>query len=139
MSTSTEQGRTGPEEAAGVTLGPIAQVSLFVRDTDRAVAFYGGTLGLRHLFTVRQMAFFDASGVRLYLQGCTDEEWRPGSFLYFLVDDIAATYDALRTAGVETQGEPHLISTDDATGVQEWMTFFTDPDGNNLAALSHVR
>ena len=124
---------------AAVGLGPVVQVLLFVRDIDRAVEFYRDTLGLLHLFTVGAMAFFDASGTRLYLQTMADDEWRPGSILYFLVDDIAASYDALLDRGVETAGAPHLIHTDEASGTQEWMAFFDDADGNTLALLSRVR
>jgi len=124
---------------AAVGLGPVAQILLFVRDIDRAVEFYRDTLGLLHLFTVGPMAFFDASGTRLYLQVMSDDEWRPGSILYFLVDDISASYDALLDRGVETAGAPHLISTDEASGIQEWMAFFDDADGNTLALLSRVR
>ncbi len=36
------------------------------------------------------------------------------------------------------RGAPHVIYTDDATGSEEWMAFFEDPDGNALALMSRV-
>src|SRR5687767_13462000 len=43
-------------------LGALGQVSLHVRDTTRAERFYGETLGLRHLYTFGDLAFFDLDG-----------------------------------------------------------------------------
>ena len=119
-------------------IGRIAQVSLNVRDVSRAERFYGGILGLPHVFTFGDLAFFDADGVRLYLHRKEDADWRPGSILYFLVDDIDATQQALSEAGVTFTGAPHNIYTDDATGVEEWMSFFDDGEGNTLAITSRV-
>lgn len=123
---------------AGPGLGPVAQVSLYVRDVARSEAFYRDTLQLPHLYTFGPLAFFDLGGVRLYLQACNEDEWRPGSIVYFLVDDVAATYAALQERGVKTTGAPHLVHTHEATGIQEWMAFFEDSEGNALAALARV-
>ena len=123
--------------AATVAFGPVAQVSLFVRDVEEAVRFYGETLRLTHVFTVGSMAFFDVDGLRLYLHQTDEGEWRAGSVLYFLVPDIAAAYAHLQHASVTTSGAPHLVYTD-PEGVQEWMAFFEDPDGNTLAVVSRV-
>ena len=51
------------------------------------------------------------------------------------VDDIDATVDRLRAAGVPVEGEPHVIfSHDDDTlgpaGTDEWMAFVRDSEGN---------
>jgi predicted enzyme related to lactoylglutathione lyase len=119
-------------------LGPIGQVSLSIRDTARAEEFYGETLGLPHVFTFGDLAFFDADGTRLYLHRKDEADWRPGSILYFLVDDIHAAQDSLTAKGVNFSGAPHVIYTDDATGDEEWMTFFEDGEGNTLALMSRV-
>lgn len=42
-------------------------------------------------------------------------------------------------AGVTFSGAPHVIYTDDATGTEEWMTFFEDGEGNTLALMSRVQ
>jgi DNA-binding CsgD family transcriptional regulator/predicted enzyme related to lactoylglutathione lyase len=119
-------------------LGPIGQVSLSIRDVARAERFYGETLGLPHVFTFGDLAFFDADGVRLYLHRKDEADWRPSSVLYFTVDDIHATQAALGDSGVKFSGAPHVIYTDDATGTEEWMTFFEDGEGNTLALMSRV-
>src|SRR4051794_10406378 len=61
-------------EEAGMAgfIDGIAQISLLVRDTERASRFYGDVLGLAHLYTFGDMAFFDCGGTRLYLQ-CVPE------------------------------------------------------------------
>jgi DNA-binding CsgD family transcriptional regulator/predicted enzyme related to lactoylglutathione lyase len=119
-------------------LGAIGQISLSIRDVARAERFYGETLGLPHVFTFGDLAFFDADGTRLYLHRKDDADWRPGSILYFLVDDIHATQQRLSSSGVQFTGAPHVIYTDDATGTEEWMTFFEDGEGNTLALMSRV-
>jgi DNA-binding CsgD family transcriptional regulator/predicted enzyme related to lactoylglutathione lyase len=122
----------------GIALGRLGQVSLSIRDVERAERFYGTTLGLPHVFTFGDLAFFDAGGTRLYLHRKDDGEWRPGSVLYFLVDDIAAAQASLASAGVHFTGAPHRIHTHD-DGTEEWMTFFEDGEGNTLALMSSVR
>jgi DNA-binding CsgD family transcriptional regulator/extradiol dioxygenase family protein len=129
---------THPETAAKVHLGPIGQVSLSIRDVGRAERFYGETLGLRHVFTFGDLAFFDADGVRLYLHRKDEADWRPSSVLYFLVGDIHTTQEALAARGVHFTGAPHVIYTDEASGTEEWMTFFEDGEGNTLALMSRV-
>jgi catechol 2,3-dioxygenase-like lactoylglutathione lyase family enzyme len=119
-------------------LGPIGQVSLYSRDVRRTEEFFRDTLGLPHVFTFGDLAFFDMGGVRLYVHAVGEQKWRPGSVIYFRVDDIHAAYGELQARGVRVTGAPHLIYTDDATGAEEWMAFFEDPDGNTLALMSRV-
>jgi catechol 2,3-dioxygenase-like lactoylglutathione lyase family enzyme len=119
-------------------LGPLGQVSLLARDIEQAERFYRDVLGLPHLFTFGELAFFDCGGTRLYVRAVPDDEWRPSSILYFRVDDIGALFAALLTRGVTAAGEPHVIHRDEAAGSEEWMAFFQDPDGNTLALMSRV-
>jgi DNA-binding CsgD family transcriptional regulator/predicted enzyme related to lactoylglutathione lyase len=131
--------RKEPRMSSGaISLGPIGQVSLSIRDVKRAERFYGETLGLPHHFTFGDLAFFDAGGVRLYLHRKDEADWRPGSIVYFLTDDIADAHRQLTGRGVRFTGAPHLIYTDDATGTEEWMAFFEDGEGNTLALMSRV-
>lgn len=129
---------TAASPAPAGTLGPLGQVSLVARDIARAEGFYRDTLGLPHIFTFGELAFFDMGGVRLYVHGVPDADWRPGSILYFRVNDIDATFRALGAQGVTFVGQPHRIHRDEATGEEEWMAFFEDPDGNQLALMSRV-
>ena len=115
-------------------LGVLGQVSLHVHDTARAERFYGETLGLRHLYTFGDLSFFDLDGTRLYLHRKNEADWQAGSILYFRVDDIQAAWDELGRRGVEGREEPQLIFTHDS-GVEEWMAFFADGEGNTLALL----
>ncbi len=124
--------------STALRLGPIAQVSLYARDVASTEAFYRDTLGLRHVFTFGELMFFDMGGVRLYLHAVEADKWRPGSVLYFLVDDIQNAFDELTRRGVKFSGAPHRIFTDDATGIEEWLAFFDDSEGNTLAITSRI-
>ena len=50
-------------------LATIGQIALTVTDVDRAIAFYRDVLGVKLLFQVPGMGFFDCDGVRLMLSG----------------------------------------------------------------------
>jgi len=117
-------------------LGKIGQISRQVSDIPRAVEWYKSTLGLPHLFTFGDLAFFDCGGTRLFLSANDGPAGDP-SILYFQVDDIQTAYDELRGRGVEFENAPHLIHKHD-NGVEEWMAFFPDPDGQLLAIMAQV-
>jgi len=119
-------------------LGHLAQISLTVTDIERSVAFFRDVLGLRHLFTAGQLAFFDCDGVRLMVDALAEAQGRGNSVLYFRVTDIHGVQEALAAKGVPFDGAPHRIHTH-ADGTEEWMTFFHDPDGNVLALASAVK
>jgi catechol 2,3-dioxygenase-like lactoylglutathione lyase family enzyme len=120
-------------------LGPIGQVSRQVCDIDAAVAWYRDVLGLPHLFTFGTLAFFDCHGVRLLLSAGEKEVGEPGdSVLYFRTPDIEAAHRRLTERGVTFRGTPHLIHRHES-GVEEWMAFFEDLDGQTLALMSQVQ
>ena len=123
---------------SSMRLRSLGQVSLFALDTARVERFYRDTLGLPHVFTFGDLAFFDAGGVRLYLQRTSEGEWRPSSVLYFLVEDIVAAHRELTRRGVALSGAPHLIFRHPDTGLEEWLAFFDDGEGNMLAITSRV-
>ncbi len=120
-------------DATAVTA--LAQVSRSVRDIRAAEAWYGGVLGLKHLYTYGTLAFFDLGGTRLYLQ----EQAEPAaeSMLYLKVTDIAAAYAALKARGVEFLSAPHLIHRH-GDGTEEWLAPFKDPEGRALALMAQV-
>ena len=118
-------------------LSKIGQISVPVKDLDRAVSFYKDTLGMKHLFSVPNMAFFDCAGVRLMV--CTSEGLDSGhyaSVIYYKVDDIDVAYSELIDLGVSFDGEPHMIA--DMGNHELWMAFFKDVDDNILALMSEV-
>ena len=63
-----------------LSLGPLAQIARGVRDLKESEAWYGETLGLKHLYSFGALAFFDCAGTRLYLQ--VQEKPGPESVLY---------------------------------------------------------
>jgi catechol 2,3-dioxygenase-like lactoylglutathione lyase family enzyme len=125
------------QRAAASVPGPLGQVSLLARDIGRAEAFYRDRLGLRHLFTVGDLAFFSCGDTRLFLRQVPEDQWHPGSILYFAVPDLHSSYRDLGARGVAFDGAPHLIHRHD-DGTEEWMTFFSDSEGNTLALMSQV-
>ena len=123
------------ESTSALRLGGLGQVSLNVRDVARAEQFYVEILGLPHVFTFGDLAFFDMDGTRLYRHRKDEDEWQPGSILYFRVDAIQAAWDELGRRGVERTDEPHVIFVHPDSGIEEWIAFFADGEGNTLALL----
>jgi catechol 2,3-dioxygenase-like lactoylglutathione lyase family enzyme len=120
-------------------LGPLGQVSMHTRSAARAEAWYRDVLGLAHIFTFGDLVFFDCAGTRLYIREVPDDQWRPSSILYFSVPDIQSAHRELGAREIRFSGAPHMIFKDPSTGVEEWMAFFDDPDGNTLAIMSRVQ
>lgn len=119
----------------GFGLDRIGQIAVNVHEIPRAVAFYRDTLGMRFLFEVPKMAFFDCGGVRLMLGLPEAPEFdHAASVIYYRVGDIEAAYRTLRERGVPFEGEPHLIAKLPTHDL--WMAFFRDPDRNLLALMS---
>lgn len=122
-----------------LTLGPLGQISMLCRSAVETEAWYKDVLRLPHIFTFGELVFFDCGGTRLYFRQVPDAEWRKGSILYFLVDDISVAVSLLGERGVHFQGAPHLIFRDEGSGVEEWMAFFDDPDGNTMGVMARVQ
>jgi catechol 2,3-dioxygenase-like lactoylglutathione lyase family enzyme len=120
-------------------LGPVGQIGRVVGDVARSAEWYGTVLGLPHLYTYGELAFFDCGGTRLMLTRPEAGDTATGdpSVLYFRVDDIRAAHAELVSRGVEFVDEPHMIFRH-PSGVEEWMAFFTDPDGHLLAIMAQV-
>ena len=119
-------------------VGPLAQISMLCRSASSAEAWYRDVLRLRHIFTFGDLVFFDCGGTRLFIRQVPDEQFRLSSTLYFSVDDMATAVRILEGRGVKFQGAPHMIFKDPDTGVEEWFSFFEDPDTNSLALLARV-
>ena len=122
-----------------LVLGALGQVSMPIGDVERSTAFYRDVLGLEHLYTYGDLAFFDCAGTRLFLTAAHEAPRPPSATsLYFRVADIASAHAELSSRGVVFEGAPHLIHTHD-DGTEEWMAFFRDPDRNLLAVMSQIR
>ena len=116
----------------------LVQIAQRADDLERATAFYTTLLGADPVATYDPpgLVFFDLGGVRLMLS--------PGSTpatIYLRVDDIDAAVDRLRE---HVESEPHVIfGHDDDTlgpaGTDEWMAFFTDPEGSLVGLVEQRR
>lgn len=116
----------------------VGQISVPVKDVDRAVAFYRDTLGLTFLFRTDHLAFFDCGGVRLMVSRPEKSEFdHPASILYYRVADIHMAFRSLRDRGVAIEGEPHLVAR--LPDHDLWMGFLRDSEGNVFALMSEVR
>lgn len=119
-------------------LRQIGQIAINAKDTARATAFYRDVLGLKLLFQAGpNLSFFDCGGVRLMITVPEAEFDHLSSVLYYKVDDIRASYEALKSRGAEFRDEPHLIAK--MPDHELWMTFLKDSEGNTLALMSEVR
>src|SRR5439155_19565985 len=121
--------------AAQFGLSAIGQIFIRARDLDRAVRFYGGTLGMPFLFQAPpQMAFFQCGGTSVMLGVPENPELdHPASTIYYLVPDIALAHAALRDRGVDFIVEPHLVHR--AADYALWLAEFRDSVGNMPALM----
>jgi predicted enzyme related to lactoylglutathione lyase len=105
-------------------------IGIPTRDLDRAVAFYGTTLGIpmsRHI-PERNFAEFETGNLTLNLMNAEKmglEHHTVRNAIALHVDDVAAA-----RARLEAEGVGFAMDTFD-TGVCH-MAFFSDPDGNAL-------
>jgi catechol 2,3-dioxygenase-like lactoylglutathione lyase family enzyme len=123
--------------AAASGLSSIGQVAITVTNVDRAIAFYRDVLGLRLLFQVPNMGFFDCDGLRLMLSTAEKPEQSYSSVLYFRVADIQQSFASLREKGAALEKEPHLLAR--MPDHDLWMAFFRDSEGNLMALMSEVK
>ncbi len=124
-------------EAAFRGLSQIGQIAIIAKDVDRATAFYRDVLGLKHLFSMPSLAFFDAGGVRLMLGPASSERFdHASSILYFKVADIQAAHEVLQSRGATFESAPHLIAR--LPDHDLWMAFLQDSEENMLALMSEV-
>jgi len=118
-------------------IGSLGQIARRVKDIAAARKWYGEVLGLKHLYSFGDLAFFDCGGTRLFLSQDASAE-QPESILYFRVPDIRSAHAALAARGIEFTHVPHMIHRHD-DGTEEWMAFFKDNDGRPLAIMAQTK
>ena len=118
-------------------LTKIGQIAVPVTDIEAAIAFYRDKLGMKFLFKAPPgLGFFDCAGVRLMLDALAEKN-TGCSVIYYLVEDIHASFRTLSEKGITFESDPHLIAK--MPDHELWMAFFRDVDRNLLAMMSEVR
>jgi catechol 2,3-dioxygenase-like lactoylglutathione lyase family enzyme len=129
--------RTMSSTTAAPLLSQIGQIAITVKDLEKAVSFYRDTLGMRFLFQVPNMAFFDCGGIRLLLGLPEQADADHGnSIIYYRVPDIQAAFRSLTERGVRFDAPPHMVAQ-----LQDhdlWLAFFLDAESNVLALMGEV-
>jgi methylmalonyl-CoA/ethylmalonyl-CoA epimerase len=120
--------------AAMNLINGIAQIALSVTELPRATAFYRDTLGLKLLFEVPGMSFFDIGGVRLMLSAQGGKPGGRDTIFYLKVADAEQAHADLSGKGVHFEQLPHVIGRTPTSEVM--LAFCTDPDGNLLGLMS---
>jgi DNA-binding CsgD family transcriptional regulator/catechol 2,3-dioxygenase-like lactoylglutathione lyase family enzyme len=119
-----------------LVLGSIAQIARSVQDIKQSEAWYKNVLGLAHLYTFGNLAFFDCNGTRLMLS--QESAAVPESILYMRVSNIGAAYELLKSRGVEFINAPHMLHRH-ADGTEEWLSMLKDPEGRPLGIMAQAK
>jgi catechol 2,3-dioxygenase-like lactoylglutathione lyase family enzyme len=115
-------------------LGKIAQVALSTRDLARAIAFYRDVLGLKLMFEVSGMAFFDAGGTRIMIGAAHfTGPLQNNTYVYFDAGDWDATEATLTARGLKFERDAEVVQREGSK--EHALRFFKDPDGNALAIM----
>jgi catechol 2,3-dioxygenase-like lactoylglutathione lyase family enzyme len=118
--------------------------NLHTSDLDRALAFYGGKLGLelreiRELLPGHREGLLSVGGATICLEESSTVTPRTDTPVAFEVDDLDATVSRLREQGVapEEYDLPGLKTVDGiATLGTLRVAWIADPDGNLLGLLA---
>jgi DNA-binding CsgD family transcriptional regulator/predicted enzyme related to lactoylglutathione lyase len=118
---------------ASLTVGQIART---VNNIAEASRWYADVLGLDHLYTFGNLAFFSAGNLRLFLSEGDGEAAE--SIIYFKVDDIHRAQAKLEERGATFTNAPHMVHRHD-DGTEEWMAFLADNEGRPLGLMALAR
>jgi predicted enzyme related to lactoylglutathione lyase len=122
--------------SAPYSIPPVTMVMLGVRDVHKSIPFYRDLLGLKLTQQFGGFAFFDAGKIALILsedRARAAEHVAGATEIVFSVDDIHASYEALRKQGVAFETKPVPI-----TGPM-WAAHILDPDGHLLSIFGPER
>ncbi len=119
-----------------VHLDQIGQIAITVDDLARARNFYQNILGMKFLFDAGSLSFFQCGKIRIMIATPEAPAARGGTILYFKVQEIQATYAALREQGVVFLQPPHLVAR--MPNHDLWMAFLADPDDNKIGLMCEM-
>ena len=117
-------------------LNQLSQISRRVENLTRARAFWRDTLQIPELYAFPGLAFFDLAGTRLMLRETGSRE--EADIIYLRCPEIGAAHAALVERGATFTGAPHMIHKH-PDGAEEWMAFFKDDEGRDLALHATAR
>jgi len=116
-------------------LSEISQAAMTVDNVDRAVNFYRDTLGLKLLFRVPNMAFFECGSMRILMGARAVAGGAPaGAILYFKVDDMTQAHHTLTQRGVKFAEPQHIVAR--MADREVWLAAFRDSENNLFHLIS---
>jgi len=117
-------------------LPPVSMIMLGVRDLDKSVSFYRDRLGIDVRQRIPGFAFLDSGALTIVLSEPLAKNVSPlagATEVIFSVNDVRASYEALKNQGVEFSQEPRNVSG------PMWAANFRDPDGHLLTLFGPER
>ena len=113
----------------------IVQIAIPIEELERAKRFYGGTLGLPHLFDAPPgLSFFQCGETRLMLSRPETAEQAKASILYYGVPDARAAAATLAAEGAAVTEEARCIARVGDRDI--WLAIAEDGEGNPLGLMS---
>lgn len=118
----------------------IVSVMLGVRDLEASTRFYTGTLGLKPTLQSPQIVLLEAGSISLGLSPGharlapqnLAQQINGATEVAFAVEDIHASYAALKERGVVFMNAPQQVTE------KEFAAHFRDPDGHMLSIFGPV-
>ena len=117
-------------------LPPVSMIMLGVRDLEKSVSFYRDRLGIDVQQRIPGFAFLDSGALTIVLSEPLAKNVSPlagATEVIFSVNDVRASYEALKNQGVEFSQEPRNVSG------PMWAANFRDPDGHLLTLFGPER
>ena len=119
-----------------LNLPPVSMIMLGVRDLEKSVSFYRDRLGIDVRQRIPGFAFLDSGALTIVLSEPLAKNVSPlagATEVIFSVNDVRASYEALKAQGVEFSQEPRNVSG------PMWAANFRDPDGHLLTLFGPER
>jgi len=117
-------------------LPPVSMIMLGVRDLEKSLSFYRDRLGIDVRQRIPGFAFLDSGALTIILSEPLAKNVSPlagATEVIFSVNDVRASYEALKNQGVEFSQEPRNVSG------PMWAANFRDPDGHLLTLFGPER
>jgi len=117
-------------------LPPVSMIMLGVRDLEKSLSFYRDRLGIDVRQRIPGFAFLDSGALTIVLSEPLAKNVSPlagATEVIFSVNDVRASYEALKNQGVEFSQDPRNVSG------PMWAANFRDPDGHLLTLFGPER